>query len=269
MKTCPEQKISLLSLYSIGLGDDMLPRFYCENIDVNCRITAAEARHITTVMRMQQGDTVELFDGFGGLAVAKITQIDKKKRISVEVKEFSRAKRRLDNRIVLAVSVAKGQRFDWFIAKATELGVDHICPVIYHRTVKQSGGVDVIERYRNIAIAASKQCKRLQLPFFYRPLALADFFEHFQTDYPKADLIISSLDSQAFNALDYPLLHSGNDKIVFVGPEGGFTTEEEQFLKNNGAACLTLTDTVLRTETAALAISAVLATARQQKCSNR
>ena len=145
-----------------------LTRFFCREIADDCRIEGSEAHHISNVMRMKAGDKVELFDGNGKLAVAEITKAGKRE-ILLTTQSISAVEKRKSGRIILVVSVAKDQRFDWMIAKATELGIDHICPAMYHRTVKQGSGKNIVERYQKIAVSSAKQCKRLHLPIIENP----------------------------------------------------------------------------------------------------
>ncbi len=238
-----------------------LTRFYCENIKRICELEGSEAHHLSNVLRFKAGDTVELFDGKGTLATAAITKAGKRNAL-LEPLEIKFQPPRHKARIVLVVSVAKDQRFDWLIGKAVELGVDHICPAIYQRTAKLSSGNSITQRYLNIAISSSKQCKRLYVPIIDNTSGFNDHIKRLGKLYSQADLITASLSDDAVNLLKSTPLTSDNDKIIFVGPEGGFTDEEEALLKAKGAIGVRLTNTVLRIETAAIAISSVLAISR-------
>ena len=239
----------------------MLKRFYCQNILPQCCIDGSEAHHIGAVMRIQNGDMIEIFDGKGTVATAEVVKVAKR-QIQLEARDIQKIESRQNNRIILAVSVAKDTRFDWLIAKATELGVDHIYPTIYQRTVKQGMGKGIVGRYEKIAISSAKQCKRLHLPLIDEPAPFEVVFKDLSQRYNGGELIVSSLTQGSYRAIDYPTLHSDNDKIVFIGAEGGFTDDEELFLSDNSATAITLTDTILRTETAAMAIASLLAIAR-------
>ena len=162
--------------------------------------------------------------------------------------------------IVIAVSIAKGQHFDQLIGQCTQLGVNRICPVLFERTVKQADNPKVVGRWRNIAIAAAKQCRRLHLPRIDAPRPLGLVLETLKTDYPKARLLAGSLSQDCQPLIGQPTVTS--DVIAFVGPEGGFTPDEQRLLESNGAGFVRLTDTVLRVETAAAAFAAILAAQR-------
>ncbi len=241
-----------------------LTRFYCERIGRQCELEGSEAHHLCNVLRFKAGDEVELFDGKGTLARAVITKAGKRNAL-LEPVETTFLHPREKARIVLVVSVAKDQRFDRLIAAATELGVNHICPAVYHRTAKLSSGNSITGRYRNIAISSAKQCKRLYVPIIDNT---AGFIEHIRalgSLYKRPALITASLADDAVDLLKSPFLISESDKIVFIGPEGGFTDDEELLLREKGAIGVRLTNTILRIETAAVAISSVLAISRDNR----
>lgn len=237
-----------------------LNRFYCSPI-INGIVTLdpVESRHLASVIRLSKGDRVHLFDGVGTQATATVLQ-GNPRQSTLEVSEIRPIKARKHGRIVLAVSVAKAQRFDWLIAKCTELGVDEIIPTIYHRTVKYPKGATILDRYRKIAIAAAKQCERVLLPKIGLPKELSDVLDQLQREYQKSAIIVGSLDENAKPLANRPF--DNRDTVAFVGPEGGMTEQEEAQLKKADAQQVRLTDTILRVETAGVAISAILAAQR-------
>lgn len=238
-----------------------LTRFFCPTISSKCRLNGSEAHHITNVMRMKVGDTVELFDGKGTLATAEITSA-RKREVLLKPTGTKFEEPRHQSRIILVVSLAKDQRFDWLMAKATELGVDHICPAVYHRTVKQGSGKDIVQRYEKIAVASAKQCKRLHLPTIEHTRSLDNNLKMLTRKYNNPELIIASLAEDSQCVFNTPIITSKSDKIIFIGPEGGFTDEEEQMLRSYGATSIRLTETILRIETAAIAMSSIFCIAR-------
>jgi 16S rRNA (uracil1498-N3)-methyltransferase len=227
------------------------------------------------------GERVELFDGNGALAQVVISDITRK-AVTLQVDKIHSEPARTSGRIVIAASIAKGQRFDWLITKCTELGVDHIAAVIFERTVKLAKGTSTSDRYDKLAIAATKQCGRIFLPKITGPAdlqqtlaLLKNDYPHaritgpadlqptlslLKNDYPHARIIFGALNPQAESVVE--LARDGKDIIAFVGPEGGLTCEEENLLKSAGACQVRLTDTTLRIETAAVAFAAIL-------CANR
>jgi 16S rRNA (uracil1498-N3)-methyltransferase len=219
-------------------------------------LTDSQFHHLTKVLRLQNGAAVELFDGKGTLAKAIIKKIEKKEAtlLILDTQKISPPEK---NRIVIAPSIAKGERFDLLVAKCTELGVDAIYPVLYDRTVKQTIQP---KRLDMIAIESAKQCHRLFLPTISEPLKLSQAVEKIKTHFPNAKFIFGSLTQGSISIMNF---NAGeNDCVAFIGPEGGLTDEEEKMLKTFSAQPVSLTDTVLRIETAAIATASVLTISR-------
>jgi 16S rRNA (uracil1498-N3)-methyltransferase len=234
-------------------------RFYNESIEGPAiELSGTEAHHLA-VLRLGAGDKVELFDGLGGLATAVITGI-RKNKVTLQVENVVRRELPKTQRILIAVSVPKGERFDWLIEKSTELGVERISPVIFERTVKQPGNPRVMERWMRQAISAAKQCKRLFLPQIDPPMNFQKAIASILADSPNCRLLAGGMSDDC-----EPLAGQsfGNDNVaVFIGPEGGITGNEEAFLKGRGVQFVRLGDTILRTETAAIAFASVLTAQR-------
>jgi len=236
-------------------------RFYCETITPNADavIDDVQLRHLTKVMRLAKGDVVELFDGKGTSAQALIEKIAKDSAL-LKIQTLNTLTNRSNRRIIIASSEAKAQRFELVIAKCTELGVDRISPIIFERTVKQPDGKNVLRRYESIAVESAKQCQRNFLPIIDCPQSFAHAIEHLPKEYPNADIIFGSLTQDAISVIN--LEFDTRDVIAFIGPEGGFTDAEEKTLKALNATPVKLTDTILRIETAAIAVGAILAVKR-------
>jgi 16S rRNA (uracil1498-N3)-methyltransferase len=248
-------------------------RFFCERIvEPVTELTGTELHHLVRVLRLSEGQEIELFDGKGVLSKATIKEICTRKAL-LQINETTIYNPRTSGRIILGVSVAKGQRFDWLLEKCTELGADRITPVIFGRTVKQAANPEVAERWKKIAISAAKQCKRIFLPCIDSPFFFPAAVDMLKKQYPKAEVIFGSL-----RGLDMKLSHPLNeqdksvldcvgigDVIAFVGPEGGLTDEEIKILMSSGAEPVRLTDTILRTETAAISICSILTALRDRQ----
>lgn len=240
-------------------------RFYCRPITKPItELTGSEARHASTVLRHKVGDRVELFDGAGTLAQAEIQTLTAH-RITLAIQALQTLVRPNRCQVVIACSLAKGERFDWLISKCTELGVDRICPVRFARTVKLARGEKVTERYVKLAIVSAKQSERLFLPRIDRAESLKQSLENLTSESSETSLLYGSPNPNAPS-----LLLQEDDVsqilIVFIGPEGGLTPEEEQLLNEHGAREVRITDTVLRIETAAVAAAAILCTRRDSLC---
>jgi 16S rRNA (uracil1498-N3)-methyltransferase len=227
-------------------------RFFCQEINKNTVLTDVQFHHLTKVLRLQNGAAVELFDGKGTLAKALINKIEKHQAgvILLDTKTFPKPEKR---RIVIVPSIAKGERFDLLVAKCTELGVDAIIPTLYDRTVKQTIQP---KRLNMIAIESSKQCHRLFLPTIDEPQTLPQAIEKIKIGYPNAKFIFGSLTQGSISIMDFDA--GENDCVAFIGPEGGLTDAEEKTLKSFNAQPVSLTDTVLRIETAAITAAAIL-----------
>lgn len=236
-------------------------RFFCRPINMPIvELVGIEARHLSTVLRLNIGGEVEVFDGAGVLACATITGLHRD-RVTLTVDSVQQTPQPERGQIVIAASIAKGERFDWLIGKCTELGVDRIMPVLYERTVKQSRNPKTIGRWENLIIAAAKQCRRLFLPCIDPPQPLSEVLQTIKNDYPKGHILLGSLNVQNPSLISQKFGLS--DVIAFVGPEGGLTEQEQELLDNSGAKSVCLTDTTLRIETAAIAFAAILTAQRR------
>ncbi|MCE5340478.1 MAG: 16S rRNA (uracil(1498)-N(3))-methyltransferase [Planctomycetaceae bacterium] len=233
-------------------------RFFCPEINKNTVLTDSQFHHLTKVLRLQNGAAVELFNGKGTLAKALINKIEKHQAgvILLDTQTFPKPDNR---RIIIAPSIAKGERFDLLVAKCTELGVDAIIPTLYDRTVKQTIQP---KRLNMIAIESSKQCRRLFLPTIDEPAILPQTIEKLKKDYPNAKFIFGSLSQGSISIMNFDA--GENDCVAFIGPEGGLTDDEEKMLKSFNAQPVSLTNTVLRIETAAIAAASILAIKRSK-----
>lgn len=233
-------------------------RFFCDTINqkTGAILTDAQFHHLTKVLRLKIGDPVELFDGNGTVAQAIIEKIEKFQAV-LTVKNIKNHPKPTQQRIIIASSIAKGERFELLVAKCTELGVDRIVPVIFELTVKQALH---LHRLQTIAVESAKQCQRLFLPIIDSPIALPQAIEKLHSDYPNSKIIFGSLTENAESIINFDF--GSNDTTVFIGPEGGLTETEENMLKKMDAQPVRLTDTILRIETAAITFAAVLTTKR-------
>ena len=235
--------------------------FYSPITEDNIFISGQEAKHISRVLRLTIGDKLEFFDGNGTLAQGEIAEISKNEiEIAITSTEYF-PKNKAQCPIIIAASVAKKDRFEWLISKCTELGVDQIYPAICERTVKQPGNEDkLLERYQSLAISAAKQSHNLYLPEIHKPMTIDDIITDVAGKYPEANIIIGSPANTACTITEGISYDKAN--IAFVGPEGGFTDDEIERLKDSGAKEIKMTNTILRIETAAIAFASVLCTLR-------
>ena len=221
-------------------------------------LTAEDAHHALHVLRLKEGDTVELVDdGIRYLAV-----IDSADRGDVTLsKQNPLPSTEPAVAVTLFQGLPKGDKMEWIIQKSAELGVRRIVPVIMSRCVvrlKSSEGIRKQERWQRIAREAGKQSGRCRIPDVLEPVNLRDIPD--LPDRPER-IIVPWEDCDHYGPLsfvrDHPSLRSLG---IVIGPEGGIDPDEIRFLSALPAVPVTLGPRILRTETAGLAaVSAIMA----------
>lgn len=205
------------------------------------------SRHLGKVLRMQPGRELVLFNGAGGEFSARIHSLDKKS-VTAEVGTYEPDDRESPLNLELAIGLSRGERMDWVLQKATELGVSRISPLFTERTeVKLSGErlEKKVAHWRQVLISACEQCQRNRLPVLNPPRTLDKWLE--QND-SKLSLVLHHRDSQSLPEGEAP-----DSLALVVGPEGGLSEEEIDRARQAGCQPLTLGPRVLRTETAPVA----------------
>lgn len=205
-----------------------------------------EAHHLGRVRRVGEGQTVELFDG-AGRGVQAIVRDVRKDCVELEIGP-SLPDRRPPLELTLATAVPKGERFDWLVEKATELGVRRLIPLRCERSTVDPRPAK-LERLRRVIIEAAKQCGRFQLMELAEPEDWADYAAR-----ESAPLrLLADPGGAAF-----PASRPTTGAAVAIGPEGGFTADEVERGTAAGWTSVRLAATILRIETAALAACAVV-----------
>lgn len=220
-------------------------------------LPATAANHVARALRLGQGDLVTLFDGRGGEYSARLVAIDKA-RVEVELLGFSAVDRESSLRIRLVQCLQGGDKMDFTIQKAVELGVDEIIPVISRRSVVRLDGERAakrVEHWRSVVVAASEQCGRNVLA----RVADIESFDRWLARPPRdeARRLLLSPHAEATVAsvlADVP----ANGVELLIGPEGGLAPEEAELALARNFCKLRLGPRVLRTETAGLAAIAAL-----------
>jgi 16S rRNA (uracil1498-N3)-methyltransferase len=213
-----------------------------------------EARHLSRVLRLGPGDHVELFDGRGTAFRAEIVRIGKDD-VDLQVEE-SLPDRCLSCRITLATAVPKGERFDWLVEKATEMGVDRLVPLATKRSVVDPRPAK-LDRLRRRIIEAAKQCGRNRL----MELAPMCDWSTFVLDAHDPDKLLAH--PGGVPPARWRHLQPAKSVTLAVGPEGGFSYDELDVARAAGWAVVGLGTTKLRVETAALVGCAIIAAWRQ------
>jgi len=208
------------------------------------------SRHIVQVLRMVPGESLRLTDGKGLSAIAEIRQANKKRCIvRVTEKQFHEPGKR---RICIALSLLKNAaRFEWFLEKATELGISEIIPLKTARTEKQNFRMD---RMRGILESALIQSQQHWMPVLQEPQNYGEWVGAVQAD----QKFIAHCGPGNKNKLSEMINTNLSSQILLIGPEGDFTEEEMQLALDAGFAPVDLGVNRLRSETAAIAASALL-----------
>lgn len=209
-----------------------------------------ETKHCTKVLRLKENDIVYLVDGNGGFYKAAISVISSKKCL-LKILETQKNFGKRNYRLHIAIAPTKNiDRIEWFVEKATEIGIDEISPIICQRSERK---VIKTERLEKIAISAIKQSIKAYLPKINQAQNYTDFIK---TASSGLKCIAHCLPE---NKQDFKsLIPSQNDVLILIGPEGDFTPQEiHQALKNNFIP-VTLGESRLRTETAGIVATTVV-----------
>ncbi len=230
-----------------------MPRFFCDLPLVDgaeMALPEGAARHVQ-VLRLQPGSGITLFDGTGGEFGAEVLEMGRK-LVQVRVGARQAVEREAARPVHLLLSLIASERFDWAVEKATELGAVRITPVLSERSSLRLSGERTEKKlvhWRAVAIAACEQCGRNRLPVID---AVQGFEQAIQTTGPARWIL--ALDPSA----KPPQADANTTACVLVGPEGGFSGQEQASAIARGWQPATLGHATLRAETAALAAMAAL-----------
>jgi len=225
-----------------------LPFFYIETYDASAKTIVLDedtSRHVVSVLRMQEGEKINLTDGKGSLITAEIKDAHKK-HCKVEVTASS-IQHPASKKITIAISLVKNtSRFEWFLEKATEIGVNEIIPLICERTEKQKFRYD---RMKGICISAMLQSQQSWLPVLHEPKQ----FNHqtIQQFNHQQKFIAHCIETEK-QSLSNQLIRTSEHQLIIIGPEGDFTPAEINLALENNFIPVTLGETRLRTETAGI-----------------
>lgn len=239
-----------------------LPRFFLppdQIRETEVVLRDQDANHAARVLRLRPGDMVFALDGAGSLYQVRLTEVDKRETRG-EIVAQEAATGELQVPVTLVQGLPKGEKFDWILQKATELGVTRIVPVVTERTVVRLSGDrahDKVRRWQAIAREAAEQCERAMVPVVEAPV---DFASWLKAPLAEGVLRLACLERHGgvplMRALAGPR-PAGYE--VVVGPEGGFGPAEADRLIASGARNVTLGSRILRTETASLMALAAIA----------
>jgi len=238
-------------------------RFYCPKLSIPgpYHLDAEEARHLSQVCRVRVGDIVELFDGEGRFLSASVHEIG---RNSVELEGIGEPKIEPEPLVdlTLAVAVPKGDRFDWLVEKATEIGTTRLVPTQTKRSVVEPRSTK-LDRLRRTIIEASKQCGRSRL------MALDELTPWLRIAQSEVDATRLIAHPGGVSFREWPEIAQGSKVVLAVGPEGGFTDEEVAEATGRGWVPVTLGRSILRIETACVVGGATIFARAAGLASNR
>lgn len=221
--------------------------FYAPGISSDIHILDEnESKHIIRVLRMPKGTLVNLIDGKGNLYEGTIEDPDPKK-CSIRITGVQRDFEKRSYRLHIAISPLKNsERFEWFVGKCVEIGIDEITPLICRNTEK----IKIKdERLNSIIISAMKQSLKSSATILHKALAYSDFIE---TGYASKRFIAHCEDSIPRQKIS-DVYSKGEDALILIGPEGDFSMEEINNALDHGFSGVHLGKSRLRTETAGIA----------------
>lgn len=227
-----------------------IPRIFTEQSLSSGATVALEegpSRHVGKVLRMQAGRELILFNGLGGQYHATIT-LAGKKVVEVEVGEFSADNKNSPLDIELAIGLSKGDRFDFVLQKATELGVSKITPLFTERSEVKLNAERLEKKmasWQQIIIAACEQCQLNIIPSLAAPQKLETWLGSCDSE---LKLVLHHRSDGALADISQP-----DSLALLIGPEGGLSAEEINQAQASDCRALTLGPRVLRTETAPIA----------------
>ncbi len=221
--------------------------FYDTNLKPNDTLFTfdkIESKHIVRVLRKKEDDILYITNGKGYLFTSKIS-IANDKRCSVQIVDEKYINNPLDYKLHVAIAPTKNnQRLEWFLEKATEIGISEITPIICAHSERK---IVKRERLEKVLIAAMKQSKRFYLP----KLNEAITFKNFIKEEKSGDLFIAHCEETAKKTLKSQL-KQGNDTTVLIGPEGDFSENEIIQALQHKFIPVSLGNSRLRTETAGI-----------------
>ena len=211
-------------------------------------LQGSAAQHLGRVLRARVGDPVTLFNGDGQEFAATINELGKQE-ILLTLGEASSPVTESAVNTLLGLCLSKGDRFDWAVQKATELGVGSIAPLVSDRvdfSIPENRLAKRVNHWQQVAISASEQCGRVRVPSVTSPVPLVNWVKTTATAERWVLHCTNVGDATAPSTAD----SVPSDAALLIGPEGGLTNEEVAIAMEHGFSLLQLGPRILRTETA-------------------
>ena len=235
--------------------------FYAYETDGRfCRLDADESGHCVRVLRHRAGDEIHVIDGLGTMFRCRLTD-DNPKGAEAEVLEAFPGWGGHPYRLTVACCPTKNNdRFEWFVEKATEVGVDRIVPTIGERSERK---VYKTDRALRIALSATKQSLKARIPEIAEPISVKDFIcQSEPAEQAKESLKLIAYcfegDTKRISIQEALKAYEGKDITILIGPEGDFSPEEARLAVEHGYVPVHLGASRLRTETAAVLAAAAV-----------
>jgi 16S rRNA (uracil1498-N3)-methyltransferase len=228
--------------------------FFAENIgqETSFKLDEKESHHLIHVLRLHAGEKIMLVDGKGNLLQAEIQEAAKKTAIVKILNKEVQARNRNYNLHIAIAPVKSSDRFDLFLEKATEIGIDEITPIISQNSERRKFNP---EKFNQTLIAAIKQSGNAWLPKLNEPVEFKKWIKD-QSDTPVQKFICHCRPGEKqMLSKSYSLL---NNVIILIGPEGDFTEEEITLANQFQFVSATLGENRLRTETAGILSCAIV-----------
>lgn len=205
-----------------------------------------ESRHIAKVLRKQEGDKIHITNGLGDLFICELSLVTDK---NTQAKILSVSQKEKHNYYLhLAVAPTKtNDRFEWFLEKATEMGIDEITPILCERSERKNIRID---RYEKIVESALKQSLQTHLPVLNQLTKIIDL--ELKSDFYD-EIFIAHCEDEETKVELKEYIQPNKKYLILIGPEGDFSEAEIQWARENNIKEISLGNTRLRTETAAIA----------------
>jgi len=234
------------------------PRLYHPSplaADNRVELGASATKHLLTVLRLKPGAALVLFDGSGAEFDARLEESGKKGAwVTVTVRREPKVESPLS--VTLAQGVSRGERMDYTVQKAVELGVAGVIPVLMERSVVKLDADNIKrkrEHWQSVAVSAAEQSGRVRVPPVQPPRSFGAFLDGHRSGGLK--LLLDPLAQHALKDLSPP---KDNQVLLLVGPEGGLSEVERKAAQSAGFQGIKLGPRILRTETAALVALSLL-----------
>jgi 16S rRNA (uracil1498-N3)-methyltransferase len=236
-----------------------LRRFYApiENFkNETVSLDSEQTRHLRDVLRLRRTEQVQVFDGEGNEFSCEIETIEKKETLLKVIEKISPTAPESNLDLTLAIALLKGEKFDLVVQKATELGVTKLVPLNTKRAdVKFAGAERKLERWRKIIVDATKQCGRAKLMQIEKPTEFEEFIKFSAIRQPGSEnlVLFAERGGESFSTVK-----TNQQMIAVIGSEGGWEESEIEAARKNDFQIVTLNGRILRSETAAISIAAIL-----------